>query len=252
MGTREYIEYWWVSKPPSEVTVMLQLSWFLAPDSETMGSVGTVTHPARHSGSSDMGTESSMALQCLHRLKWGYGFAPIWTLKLDSSVHRTHLVSCTQMQRVMCPVLSQLTQIPTIDFKLSLRQLVQTCCLAPKSVNVVDMSPSRTFCVSSTPCHRLSVLLVPEMTVRYQSLLVFHQWAWRWMLLSDLPSMHIHIMYHSAVAFCNNQNHACHGFVLQLPSNLFKQHEAFITHMLYNRESFPLLWLFTLEHMKTC
>lgn len=164
-----------------------------------------VTHPARHSGSSDMETESSMALQCLHGLKWRNGFAPIWTLKLESSVHRIHLVSCTQMQGVMYPILSKLTQIPTwrslfssMDFKLSLRTQVQTCCLAPKSMNVVDMSPPRTFCVSFTPCHHLSVLLVPE-----------------------------------------------------LPSNLFKQHEAFITYMLYNRESFPLLWSFNLEHMKT-
>lgn len=72
------------------------------------------------------------------------------------------------------------------------------------------------------------------------------------MLLSDLPSMHILLGHHSAVAFCNNQNRACPRSILQLPSDLFKQHKAFITHMLCNRESFPLLWFFALEHMKTC
>lgn len=153
-----------------------------------------------------------------------------------------------------CPVLSQLTQTPdwtslfsSMDFQLSLRQLVQTCCLALKSMNVVGMSPPRIFCAPPTTCHDLSdssqlpacaALSVSDHGDGCSSLIC-------------LPCTYF-LTHHSAVAFCNHQNHAYRRPILQLPSDLFKQHESLITHMLRNRKSFPLLWLFTLERMETC
>lgn len=128
VGTQEYTEYRQVSKLPLELAVVFLLSQFKAADSETTRAVGTVTHAARDRGTSNVGigpiglvingnspvgsgrgTDSLMALQCLHGLKWGNGFAPIWTLKLDSSAHKNHVVSCTQKQKVTYPILSQLT-----------------------------------------------------------------------------------------------------------------------------------------------
>lgn len=177
---------------------MFLFSRFMAAESETTRAVGRVTHPARHRGTSDVGigpcgqrlsalmingnppvgsVRGTGSLTSSHGLKWGNGFAPIWALKLDISVCKTHSLSYTQRQKAIYPILSQLTQIPawrslfsSMDFKLSLRQPVQTRCLALKSVNVADTSPPGIFCASLTPCHDL---LVPEMAVSCQPLPLF-------------------------------------------------------------------------------
>lgn len=116
VGTQEYIEYWQVSALPSEevgdVHALLN-SWqlILKPPEvhqgrqPVLGPVGQGLRGLVTCGNSPVRAageiESLVALQHLHGLSWGNSFAPIQALKLDSSVHRTYMVSSKQKQKVI-------------------------------------------------------------------------------------------------------------------------------------------------------
>lgn len=175
-------------------------------------------------------TQSLTALHCRHRLKSENAFAAFGELKLDSSVHKTYLVSSVLKWKVIYPICNQLTQTPaqrslfsSMDFKWSTWQWAQTHRLTLKSMNCSGHESTQDLLPVLTPCSLSQRWQSASSPVSVSLPGQLCEQAWGWMLLSDLPSMHILLMHNSAVALCNNQNHACHRSILQFSSDLFKQ-----------------------------
>lgn len=104
-------------------------------------------------------TQSLTALRCPHRLKSENAFAPFGELKLDSSVHKTYLVSSVLKWKVIYPICNQLTQTPaqrslfsSMDFKWSTWQWAQTHCLTLKSMNCSGHESTQDLLPVLTPC----------------------------------------------------------------------------------------------------